>query len=195
MHVRISEEKEIEFNKILQDLGLEHNHLIYEPSEKIRVQVPTEYDKILTVNVVYNIFKTKASFLYKDFEEHQDRERIKHIASKLNLNIPTRVSRPDWEIIHKQNPGSLTLDDNKKILFDFINGVGSVIRMGDGEHGPNPNDILIGFLWDGSLIVPISHPENARKRSVLNKKFGFGEMDQYNYQYAIYDENLNLKPI
>lgn len=195
MHVRISEEKEIEFNKILQDLELEHSQSIYEPSEKIKLHIPTEYDDILTVNVVYNIFKTKASFLYKDFEEYQDRERIKNIAEKLNLNILTRVSRIDWEIIHKKNPSSLTIQDNKKILFDFINGVKSFIKVGDGEHGPNPNDILIGFLWDGSLIVPIHHPENARKRSVLNKKFGFGEMDQYNYQYAIYDENLNLKPI
>lgn len=184
-----------EFKEVLSELGIESNQRIYEPSDKIRIQVPTEYDHILTVNVVYNIFKNKTSFLYKDFETYQDSERIRNVANKLNLKSLGRVSRIDWEINHRTNPALFTFEDNRKVLFAFIKGVEQFIKVGDGENGPKPNDILIGLPWDGSLFTRIHHPENARKRAVLNQKFGFGEVDQYNYQYAKYDKNLNLQPI
>jgi hypothetical protein len=74
-----------EFKEVLLELGIESNQRIYEPSDKIKLQVPTEYDHILTVNVVYNIFKNKTSFLYKDFETYQDSERITNVANKINL--------------------------------------------------------------------------------------------------------------
>ena len=184
-----------EFKELLLELGIESSQRIYEPSDKIKVQIPTEYDEILFLGVAYNIFKNKTSFLYQEFETHQDLERVLNIANKLNLNTPGRVSRVDWEINHKSNPAFFTTEDNRKLLFAFMNGVLEVIKVGDGENGPKPKDILIGLPWDGSLFVPIHHPENARKRSLLNKKFGFGEVDSYNYQYAIYDKNLNLNPI
>jgi len=184
-----------QFREVLMKLNIESNQRIYEPSDKIRVQVPTEYDHVLTVNVVYNIFKNKTSFLYKDFETYRDSERIKNIAERLNMNTPGRVSRIDWEINHRTNPALFTFEDNRKVLFCFIKGVVQFIKVGDGQNGPKPNDILIGFPWDGSLYTRINHPENARKRGVLNQKFGFGKIDQYNYQYAKYDKNLNLQPI
>ena len=184
-----------EFKELLSEIEIESNQRIYEPSEKIKVQIPTDYDHILFLGVVYNIFKNKSSFLYQEFESHQDPERIKHIANKLDLTKPGRVSRVDWQINHSINPALFTIEDNKKVLFAFMNGVKEVIVTGDGENGPKPNDILIGLPWDGSLFVPIHHPENARKRSLLNKKFGFGDIDQYNYQYAKYDKDLNLQPI
>jgi hypothetical protein len=184
-----------EFKELLKELGIESSQRLYEPSEKIKVQIPTEYDHILFLGVVYNIFKNKISFLYQDFESYQDPERIKNIAEKLDLTEPGRVSRVDWQINHKTNPSLFTIEDNRKILFSFMNGIKKVIITGDGKNGPKPNDILIGLPWDGSLFVPIHHPENARKRSLLNRKFGFGEVDQYNYQYAKYDKDLNLHSI
>lgn len=184
-----------QFKELLSELGIESSQRIYEPSEKIKVQIPTDYDHILFLGVVYNIFRNKTSFLYQDFESHQDPERIKNIANKLNLTKPGRVSRADWEINHSTNPALFTAEDNRKILFSFMTGIRNVISTGDGKNGPKPNDIVIGLPWDGSLFVPIHHPENARKRSLLNQKFGFGEVDQYNYQYAKYDNNLNLRPI
>ena len=184
-----------EFKELLLELGIESSQRIYEPSEKIRVRIPTKYDEILFLGVVYNIFKNKTSFLYQEYESHQDPERVLNIANKLNLNTPGRVSRADWEINHSSNPALFTSEDNRKILFAFMNGVIEVIKVGDGENGPKPNDVLVGLPWDGSLFVPIHHPENARKRSLLNKKFGFGDLDQYNYQYAKYDKDLNLNPI
>jgi len=33
------------------------------------------------------------------------------------------------------------------------------------------------------------------KRASFGKKFGFGELDEFNYVYGIYDENLNLNSI
>lgn len=184
-----------EFKELLVNLGIETTQRIYEPSEKIKVRIQTEYDHILFLGVVYVIYKNKMSFLYKEFETHQDPERILNIANKLDLNSPGRVSRPDWEINHSSDPRFFTTEDNKKILSYFLKGISNVIRVGDGTNGPKPNDILIGLPWDGSLFTNIHHPENARKRSVLNKKFGFGDIDQYNYQYAIYDKDLNLNPI
>ena len=81
-----------EFKELLSELGIESNQRIYEPSEKIRVQIPTDYDHILFLGVVYNIFRNKTSFLYQDYESHQDPERIKNIADKLDLTKPVRVS-------------------------------------------------------------------------------------------------------
>ena len=184
-----------EFKSILTELGIESSQRIYESPEKITVRVPTDYDHILFLGVVCVIYKNKMSFLYKEFETHKDSERILNIANKLNLDISGRVIRPDWQIQHSTDPRFFTTEDNKKVLSCFINGIDNVIKNGDGIMIPKPNDILIGLPWDGSLFTHIHHPENARKRSVLNKKLGFGEVDQYNYQYAIYDKDLNLSPI
>ena len=46
-----------EFKELLHKLEIKSSQRIYEPSDKIRLQVPTEYDHILTVNVVYNILR------------------------------------------------------------------------------------------------------------------------------------------
>ncbi len=184
-----------EFKSILEKLGVESSQKIYDSSEKITVQISTDYDHILFLGVVYIIYKNKMSFLYQEFETHKDPERILNIANKLNLNTPGRVARPDWQINHSSDPRFFTTEDNKKVLLSFMKGIHNVIRYGDGISTPKPNDILIGLPWDGSLFVPIHHPGNAHKRSILNKKFGFGELDQYNYQYAKYDKDLNLQPI
>jgi hypothetical protein len=97
-----------EFKELLLELGIESTQRIYEPSEKITVRISTEYDEILFLGVVYNIFKNKTSFLYQEYESHQDPERVLNIANKLNLNTPGRVSRVDWQINHSGNPALFT---------------------------------------------------------------------------------------
>ena len=52
-------------------------------------------------------------------------------------------------------------------------------------HGPKLNE---GFN-ESSLIV------GKRQRSIVAKKFGFGELGEDGFQYARYDENCILRPI
>jgi hypothetical protein len=184
-----------QFKILLEDLDLDPSQRIYSPLDKVIVNIPTEFDNQLKLNVVYTIYKNKTSFLYQEFEKNQDSERILSISNKLNMNTPGRVSRVDWQINFSTDPRHFTLKDNRKILFCLLRNIESIIKTGDGINGPKPNDILVGLPWHGSFITPIQHPENARKRSLLNKKFGFGDVDDYNYQYAIYDKDLNLNPI
>lgn len=118
-----------EFKKTLFELGIETDQKIYKPSDKIKIQIPTNYDRILTLNVVYSIFKNKISFLYHDFSEYQDSERTKNVANKLDLTIPSGVGRVDWEINHKTNPALFTLEDNRKILFSLLKGSKPLLKM------------------------------------------------------------------
>jgi hypothetical protein len=167
---------------------------IYPPSEIFKIPIKNEFENILEINIVYKIFANKISFIYWDYEIYNSFKRSQYLIKKLDLNIESRVGKIDWEVNHKTNPSLFTLEQNKKILFSFVKGAKKRMR-GDIKNSPKPNDILVSIPWDGSLFVHINHPENARKRSVLNYKFGFGKIDQYGYQYAKYDKNLNLQPI
>jgi len=184
-----------EFKDIIAGLGIPSPQRIFNPLERVKINIPTEFDGRLSLNIVLVIFKNKTSFLFKEYELHQDAERIKNISEKLNLKAPGRVVRVDWEINHKRDPRELTQEQNKKILSYLLRDAIPIIKKGKDDHTPKEHDILVGLPWEGSLIVPIYSPENARKRSILNQRFGFGEVDQYNYQYARYNKSLDLEPI
>lgn len=182
-----------EFKKLLSEIDINIQR-IYDSPEIFKISLESEFKDVLEINVLYRIFKNKISFIYYDYEIYKDFEKSKYLIKKLDLNSPGRPIKVDWEVNHSGNPIFFTFEQNKKILFDFIKGAKKSLK-GDSINTAKPNDILIGLPWDGSLIVPIHHPENRRKRAVLNYKFGFGKMDQYNYQYAKYDSNLDLHPI
>ena len=194
-------QKRKEFKKLLKNFGIEASQKIYQPYEEVIYPIETKFDDILSLYCSLNTScRNKISFLYQEFEKFEDDQRIVYLASKLNLNTEGRIGKIDWKINYKLDPRSLTIEQTTEILFYFIKSVDhhlSIFKnLKETElFKPKQNDIIVGTPWDGSLIVPMHHPENARRRSVLNKKFGFGEVDQYNYQYTMFDENLNLQPI
>ena len=185
---------EEEFKKLISELKFHSSQELIEPSETINVKIPNDYDHLLSLFFFYKIYENQISFLYDDFKENKDKNRISNISKKLNLEIPARVTIVGWQVNHFQDPRFLTLEENKKILFSALKNI-NLLKTGDGINKPKEGDILVGHIWDGSLTSYINHPINLRKRSMLNKRYGFGEVDQYNYQYSVYDKNLNLNPI
>ena len=62
----------------------------------------------------------------------------------------------------------------------------------------DPYQILVSKPWGNQLYTSLDTKDNfnlTRKRSLVNSKFGFGELDEYGYEYAMFDDTLYLNPI
>lgn len=188
-----------EFKKILLDEGIT-NQTIYSSLGPFKYPLNTKFQEELDINLVYKIYKNKISFIYDDYKKYKDPERTKYLIKKLNLNIKSRIGVIDWRVDYKVIAPfyRFNLQEKREILLDAVKGFKHVLNLKCKIHesiNPNPNDILINEPSDIAPFFPVRSNNLLLKRSRLNSRFGFSNLDQYNYQFAIYDENLNLNPI
>ena len=78
----------------------------------------------------------------------------------------------------------------------FIKEIKKRIPIGICGEIPFPNDILVCKPAGGYILnTPQNYIFGTRKRASLYKRLGFGQLDEDNCQYAIYDKNMVLHPI
>jgi hypothetical protein len=117
-------------------------------------------------------------------------------SQKIRFKEKNRVAELGWELVFYKDPGILSDNDRKKILFRVIKELVSVYRNKNYPRPMNPGHILISKPWDQKLHTGVNKfPELIRKRSSINSRCGFGNLDQYNYEIGIFDLQLKLNPI
>ena len=97
-----------------------------------------------------------------------------------------------------RNPQLLTPNQHKKILYRIIREFKNVRETKSYFSKVDPYQILVSKPWGNQLYNSLDTKDNfnlTRKRSLVNSKFGFGELDEYGYEYAMFDDTLYLNPI
>lgn len=196
-------EKRIEFERMLKKLGYHDRSPVYPKENKRYQQVNFNCeDGALAIYTFIILYQTKKSYLYLEFKDHYEsptlKERISTLAENIHFNEKTRLAEVGWEVKYTKQPEEYSLEERKKIFYYFMKYTHKNLEEGMVKISPRPGMILAakphgpklneGFN-ESSLIV------GKRQRSIVAKKFGFGELGEDGFQYARYDENCILRPI
>lgn len=196
-------EKRIEFERMLKKLGYHDRSPVYPKENKRYQQVNFNCeDGALAIYTFIILYQTKKSYLYLEFKDHYEsptlKERISTLAENINFNEKTRLAEVGWEVKYTKQPEEYSLEERKKIFYYFMKYTHKNLEEGMVKISPRPGMILAakphgpklnkGFN-ESSLII------GKRQRSIVSKKFGFGDIREDGFQYARYDENCILRPI
>ena len=136
-------------------------------------------------------YKNQKSYLYEYFKNNS-KEKAKKLYKKLKVGNKSRLAEVIWSI--DGDLRSLTTQDSKILLFEFIKEIKKRIPIGICGEVPYPNDILMCKPSTEGL-VPENNNLYLRQRASLYSRLGFGEVDDDLCQYAVYDKNCHLQPI
>lgn len=202
MYIKPTKER-IEFERILRGLGYKDRSPILklEPKRKKQNNYVFEDSAIALYTYVRPYFNKK-TYLYQEFLDHHTesnvKERIKNLAETILLREKTRIAEVEWEAVYTKQPTEFTLEQRKKVFFDFMGEIKSNILNGMIDLTPREGDILAanprgpkidqGFTEE-SLVL------GAKQRSIVDRRFGFGKLYDDGFQYCRYDANLIPKPI
>lgn len=195
--------KRIEFERLLHHLGYKDRLPVYPKENKRYNQTNFKCsDGAMAIYTFIILYQTKKSYLYLEFIDHYNspdlKKRIQSLAKKIHFRKKARVAEVGYEVKYTKKPNEFSLEDRKKIFYHFMRFTHEHLAKGMIKLSPRPNDVLVakphgpkineGFT-ESSLIV------GKRQRSLVARKFGFGELQEDGFQYAQYDENCVLKPI
>lgn len=196
-------EKRIEFERILKNLGYKDRLPVY-PKENKRYQ-QTNFqcsDGAMAVYTFIIFYQTKKSYLFLEFEDHyksSDLEnRIKSLAKKIRFEEKTRLAEVGWEVKYTKQPEDFSLEERKKIFYTFMKHTYENIQNGMAKLSPKPGDILVAKPHGPKINEGFTESSLAigkHQRSLVARKFGFGDLQEDGFQYARYNENCILKPI
>ena len=196
-------EKRIEFERLLKELGYKDRLPVYPKEEKRYQQVNFKCsDGAMAIYTFIILYQTKKSYLYLEFEDHYNspdlEDRIKVLAERIHFQEKTRVAEVGYEVRYTKQPNEFSLEERKQIFYHFMKYTYKNLEEGMVKISPRPGDILVakphgpkindGFT-ESSLVI------GKRQRSLVARKFGFGELQEDGFQYARYDENCVLRPI
>lgn len=196
-------EKRIEFERLLKDLGYKDRLPVYPKEEKRYQQVNFKCsDGAMAIYTFIILYKTKKSYLYLEFEDYYNsptlKERISTLAENICFNEKTRVAEVGYEVKYTKQPDEFSLEERKQIFYHFMKYTYQNLEEGMVKLSPRPGDILVakphgpkindGFT-ESSLII------GKHQRSLVARKFGFGELKEDGFQYSRYDEDCVLRPI
>jgi len=196
-------QKRIEFERLLQELGYKDRLPVYPKENKRYQQVNFKcLDGAMAIYTFIIMYQTKKSYLYLEFKDHYNspalKERISTLAENIHFNEKTRLAEVGWEVKYTKQPDEFSLEERKQIFYHFMKYTYKNLEEGMVNLIPRPGDILAakpygpkineGFT-ESSLIV------GRRQRSLVARKFGFGNLQDDGFQYARYDENCVLQPI
>jgi hypothetical protein len=196
-------EKRIEFERLLKELGYKDRLPVYPKEEKRYQQVNFKCsDGAMAIYTFIILYQTKKSYLYLEFEDHYNsptlKERISTLAENIHFNEKTRIMEVGWEVKYTKQPSEFSLEKRKQIFYHFMRNTQQNLKEGMVGILPKPGDILAakphgpkineGFT-ESSLII------GKHQRSLVARKFGFGELKEDGFQYARYDEDCVLRPI
>lgn len=196
-------EKRIEFERLLKELGYKDRLPVYPKEEKRYQQVNFKCsDGAMAIYTFIILYQTKKSYLYLEFEDHYNspdlEDRIKVLAERIHFQEKTRVAEVGYEVRYTKQPNEFSLEERKQIFYHFMKYTYKNLEEGMVKISPRSGDILVakphgpkindGFT-ESSLVI------GKRQRSLVARKFGFGELQEDGFQYARYDENCVLRPI
>ena len=199
----IKDKKRTEFEKLLRKLGYRDRSPIF-PQEEKRIK-EKQYmcsTGAIMISTFIILYKTKKSYLWLEFLDNYEEDDLEDIISKLAERIKykenTRLAEVGYEAKYTQQPNQFSLKERKKILLDFMKMTCTHLADGMAELSPRSGDILVakphgpkineGFT-ESSLVI------GQRQRAMVAKRFGFGNLQDDDFQYARYDENCILRPI
>ena len=202
MNIQLSE-KRVAFEKLLKELGYRDRSPVYPKEDKKYQQVNFKCDDgAMAIYTFIILYQTKKSYLYLEFLDHYNspdvKEKIKTLAERIYFHEKGRLAEVGYEVKYTKQPNEFSLEERKKIFYEFIRYTYENLHDGIVKIKPRPGDILAAKphgpkLNDGfnesSLVV------GKRQRAIVARKFGFGELYEDGFQYARYDENCELKPI
>jgi hypothetical protein len=196
-------QKRIEFERLLHQLGYKDRLPVYPKENKRYQQVNFKCSNgAMAIYTFIILYQTKKSYLYLEFKDHYKspslKERISTLAENIHFNEKTRVAEVGWEVKYTKQPDEFSLEERKQIFYHFMKYTYQNLEEGMVNIFPRPGDILAakphgpkineGFT-ESSLVI------GKHQRSLVARKFGFGELQEDGFQYACYDENCVLKPI
>ncbi|QPX48253.1 hypothetical protein PQC13_gp288 [Synechococcus phage S-SRM01] len=202
MFIRPSQ-KRIEFERLLKELGYKDRLPVYPKENKRYQQVNFKcLDGAMAIYTFIIMYQTKKSYLYLEFLDHYKspslKERISTLAENIHFNEKTRLAEVGWEVKYTKQPDEFSLEERKQIFYHFMKYTYKNLEKGMVNLTPRPGDILAakpygpkineGFT-ESSLVL------GKHQRSLVARKFGFGELQDDGFQYARYDENCVLQPI
>jgi hypothetical protein len=193
----------VAFEKLLKELGYRDRSPVYPKEDKKYQQVNFKCDDgAMAIYTFIILYQTKKSYLYLEFLDHYNspdvKEKIKTLAERIYFHEKGRLAEVGYEVKYTKQPNEFSLEERKKIFYEFIRYTYENLHDGIIKIKPRPGDILAAKphgpkLNDGfnesSLVV------GKRQRAIVARKFGFGELYEDGFQYARYDENCELKPI
>lgn len=202
MFIRPSQ-KRIEFEKLLKELGYKDRLPVYPKENKRYQQVNFNTDSgAMAIYTFIIMYQTKKSYLYLEFIDNYNcpdvKERIKKLAERIYFHEKTRLAEVGYEVKYTKQPDEFSLEERKKIFYYFMKYTYKNLEEGMVKLSPRPGDVLAakphgpkineGFT-KSSLVL------GRHQRSLVARKFGFGELQDDGFQYARYDENCVLRPI
>jgi len=199
----VKDKKRTEFEKLLRKLGYRDRSPIFSQEEKrIKEKQYMCSTGAIMISTFIILYKTKKSYLWLEFLDSYEEDDLEDIISKLAERIKykenTRLAEVGYEAKYTQQPNQFSLKERKKILLDFMKMTCTHLADGMAELSPRSGDILVakphgpkineGFT-ESSLVI------GQRQRAMVAKRFGFGNLQDDDFQYARYDENCILRPI
>jgi len=202
VHIQPSDKRK-KFEKLLKELGYRDRSPVYPKEDKRYQQVNFKCnDGAMAIYTFVILYQTKKSYLYLEFLDHYNspdvKDKIKTLAERIYFHEKGRLAEVGYEVKYTKQPSEFSLEERKKIFYEFIKYTYENLHDGIVKIKPKPGDILAAKphgpkLNDGfnesSLVV------GKRQRALVARKFGFGELYEDGFQYARYDENCELKPI
>ena len=202
MHIQPSDKRK-KFEKLLKELGYRDRSPVYPKEDKRYQQVNFKCnDGAMAIYTFVILYQTKKSYLYLEFLDHYNspdvKDKIKTLAERIYFHEKGRLCEVGYEVKYTKQPSEFSLEERKKIFYEFIKYTYENLHDGIVKIKPKPGDILAAKphgpkLNDGfnesSLVV------GKRQRALVARKFGFGELYEDGFQYARYDEKCELKPI
>jgi hypothetical protein len=195
----------IEFERMINKLGYRDRSPIILETKRESTKVAKECFPISINYIEFYVihYKNKKSFVYqqyltdKKFLSKKDLFRkYRYLLKKIRFS-DGKISEIGWRIMWDRDPSVLTKNQHKKILYRIIREFKDMRISKSYFTTVYPNQILVSNPWANQLYnLNLENDFNiARKRSLVNSKFGFGDLDEYGYEYAMFDETLYLNPI
>jgi hypothetical protein len=195
----------IKFEKMLRRFGYRNREVANTYFKKLTHQMLKDcYPEFLVINLFLIRYLNKKSFLYQEFlkDSNLSKEELykkyKYLTKKIRFKEKNRISELGWELLFHRDPNILSDKERTKILFHVMKELKSFYHNKNYPRPMNPGHILISKPWDNQLHK-IKFEKGSEKiiykRSSLNSRCGFGNLDEYNYEIGIFDLELKLHPI
>lgn len=161
-------------------------------------------DGAIAIYIFFIPYLNKKSYLWLEFLDHYDypdiKKRIKNLAKRIHYQEKTKLAEIGWEAKYTKNPDEFSLEERKKIFFNFVKEANHSLHYGFDSINikPRPGDVLVGKPQGVKInqgFTESSIELGTRQRALVGKKFGLGDVYDDGFQYGKYTMDLNIIPI